>query len=332
MLEDLEIGLSNFLVVVQAWKELAGILDFGWNIEHLITMNALISGLPLGYRFRPTEEELLDYYLKKRIASERIDMDLIRDIDLYKIEPWDLQEIYGEDAREWYVFNKNNKKGGRICRSTAGGRWRDTGHEKEIHSNSDHDLIGRRKTLVFRHKGRSHNAQISEWIMHEYRLETPQANIWHCRKEFEWLTLVQYNNVRRNIEHLITMNALISGLPLGYRFRPTEEELLDYYLKKRIASERIDMDLIRDIDLYKIEPWDLQEIYGEDAREWYVFNKNNKKGSRICRSTAGGYWKETGKDKPIYSKQAGGRHQIGQRKILVFYKGRSSKGQISDYT
>ncbi|XP_057832377.2 NAC domain-containing protein 7-like [Cryptomeria japonica] len=127
------------------------------------------------------------------------------------------------------------------------------------------------------------------------------------------------------------MNALISGLPLGYRFRPTEEELLDYYLKKRIASERIDMDLIRDIDLYKIEPWDLQEIYGEDAREWYVFNKNNKKGSRICRSTAGGYWKETGKDKPIYSKQAGGRHQIGQRKILVFYKGRSSKGQRSEW-
>ncbi|GLJ49077.1 hypothetical protein SUGI_1035270 [Cryptomeria japonica] len=141
-------------------------------------MNALISGLPLGYRFRPTEEELLDYYLKKRIASERIDMDLIRDIDLYKIEPWDLQEIYGEESREWYVFNKNNKKGGRINRCTAGGRWRDTGHEKEIHSNTDHDLIGRRKTLVFWHKGRSHNAQISEWIMHEYRLETPQEVAW----------------------------------------------------------------------------------------------------------------------------------------------------------
>ncbi|GLJ49084.1 hypothetical protein SUGI_1035500 [Cryptomeria japonica] len=141
-------------------------------------MNALISHLPQGYRFRPTEEELIEYYLKKRIASERIDMDLIRDINLYKIEPWDLQEIYGEESREWYVFNKNNKKGGRINRCTAGGRWRDTGHEKEIHSNSDHDLIGRRKTLVFRHKGRSHNAQISEWVMHEYRLETPQEVAW----------------------------------------------------------------------------------------------------------------------------------------------------------
>ncbi|GLJ49085.1 hypothetical protein SUGI_1035520 [Cryptomeria japonica] len=127
------------------------------------------------------------------------------------------------------------------------------------------------------------------------------------------------------------MNTLSRQLPPGFRFRLTEEELLDFYLKKKIASEKIDMDVIRDMDLYKIEPWDLQEICGEDAREWYVFNKNNKKGSRICRSTAGGYWKETGKDKPIYSKQAGGRHQIGKRKILVFYKGRSSKGQRSEW-
>ncbi|KAH0664138.1 hypothetical protein KY284_029069 [Solanum tuberosum] len=54
------------------------------------------------------------------------------------------------------------------------------------------------------------------------------------------------------------MNSL-SHVPPGFRFHPTDEELVDYYLRKKITSRRIDLDVIKDIDLYKIEPWDLQE-------------------------------------------------------------------------
>lgn len=49
-----------------------------------------------------------------------------------------------------------------------------------------------------------------------------------------------------------------SHVPPGFRFHPTDEELVDYYLRKKIASRRIDLDVIKDVDLYKIEPWDLQ--------------------------------------------------------------------------
>ena len=49
-----------------------------------------------------------------------------------------------------------------------------------------------------------------------------------------------------------------SCVPPGFRFHPTDEELVGYYLKKKIASQKIDLDVIRDIDLYRIEPWDLQ--------------------------------------------------------------------------
>lgn len=51
-----------------------------------------------------------------------------------------------------------------------------------------------------------------------------------------------------------------SHVPPGFRFHPTDEELVDYYLRKKIASKKIDLDVIRDVDLYKIEPWDLQGI------------------------------------------------------------------------
>jgi hypothetical protein len=50
-------------------------------------------------------------------------------------------------------------------------------------------------------------------------------------------------------------------VPPGFRFHPTDEELVDYYLRKKVNSRRIDVDVIKDVDLYKIEPWDLQGIY-----------------------------------------------------------------------
>lgn len=49
-----------------------------------------------------------------------------------------------------------------------------------------------------------------------------------------------------------------SCVPPGFRFHPTEEELLNYYLRKKVASEEIDLDVIRDVDLNKLEPWDIQ--------------------------------------------------------------------------
>ena len=54
------------------------------------------------------------------------------------------------------------------------------------------------------------------------------------------------------------MDSMESCVPPGFRFHPTDEELVGYYLKKKVASQKIDLDVIRDIDLYRIEPWDLQ--------------------------------------------------------------------------
>lgn len=51
-----------------------------------------------------------------------------------------------------------------------------------------------------------------------------------------------------------------SCVPPGFRFHPTEEELVGYYLKRKINSLKIDLDVIVEIDLYKMEPWDIQGI------------------------------------------------------------------------
>ncbi|CAA7034193.1 unnamed protein product [Microthlaspi erraticum] len=133
------------------------------------------SNVPPGFRFHPTDEELVDYYLRKKVASKKIEIDFIKDVDLYKIEPWDLQElckIGNEEQSEWYFFSHKDKKyptGTRTNRATKAGFWKATGRDKAIYLR--HSLIGMRKTLVF-YKGRAPNGQKSDWIMHEYRLET----------------------------------------------------------------------------------------------------------------------------------------------------------------
>ncbi len=54
------------------------------------------------------------------------------------------------------------------------------------------------------------------------------------------------------------MSQLTQRVPVGFRFHPTDEELVGYYLPKKVTDRKIDLDLIRDLDLYKLEPWDLQ--------------------------------------------------------------------------
>ncbi|KAF7002779.1 hypothetical protein CFC21_018214 [Triticum aestivum] len=144
-------------------------------------MNAF-SHVPPGFRFHPTDEELVDYYLRKKVQLKRIDLDIIKDVDLYKIEPWDLQErckIGTEDQNDWFFFSHKDKKyptGTRTNRATTAGFWKATGRDKPIYVK--HCLVGMRKTLVF-YKGRAPNGQKLDWIMHEYRLETNENGAPH---------------------------------------------------------------------------------------------------------------------------------------------------------
>lgn len=156
-------------------------------------MESMESYVPPGFRFHPTDEELVGYYLRKKVASQKIDLDVIRDIDLYRIEPWDLQErcrIGYEEQNEWYFFSHKDKKyptGTRTNRATMAGFWKATGRDKAVYDKSK--LIGMRKTLVF-YKGRAPNGQKTDWIMHEYRLESdengpPQEEGWVVCRAFK---------------------------------------------------------------------------------------------------------------------------------------------------
>ncbi|KAF8105397.1 hypothetical protein N665_0158s0079 [Sinapis alba] len=164
-------------------------------------MSSLNGGVPPGFRFHPTDEELLHYYLKKKISYEKFEMEVIREVDLNKIEPWDLQDrcrIGSTPESEWYFFSHKDKKyptGSRTNRATHSGFWKATGRDKCIRN--CYKKIGMRKTLVF-YKGRAPHGLKTDWIMHEYRIEDtddePTEDGWVVCRVFKKKNLFKVRN------------------------------------------------------------------------------------------------------------------------------------------
>ncbi|KAG6424366.1 hypothetical protein SASPL_114783 [Salvia splendens] len=120
------------------------------------------------------------------------------------------------------------------------------------------------------------------------------------------------------------------SLPPGFRFFPTDEELLAQYLCRKVAGHHFPLQIIGDVDLYKFDPWDLpsKALFGE--KEWYFFSPRDRKypnGSRPNRVAGSGYWKATGTDKIITTE---GR-KVGIKKALVFYIGKAPKGTKTNW-
>ncbi|KAF8039128.1 hypothetical protein BT93_B1622 [Corymbia citriodora subsp. variegata] len=125
-----------------------------------------------GFRFHPTDEELIRYYLKRKVSSKPLRFDAISEVDVYKCEPWDLPDKSKLKTRdlEWYFFSVLDKKygnGSKTNRATENGYWKTTGKDRAIFHYSR--TVGMKKTLVY-HMGRAPRGERTNWVMHEYRL------------------------------------------------------------------------------------------------------------------------------------------------------------------
>ncbi|XP_077234493.1 NAC domain-containing protein 100-like [Tasmannia lanceolata] len=128
--------------------------------------------LPPGFRFHPTDEEIITHYLSEKVLNRSFSARAIGEVDLNKCEPWDLPRKAKMGEKEWYFFCQRDRKyptGMRTNRATEAGYWKATGKDKEIYKGKG-CLVGMKKTLVF-YRGRAPKGEKTNWVMHEYRLE-----------------------------------------------------------------------------------------------------------------------------------------------------------------
>ncbi|XP_019461889.1 PREDICTED: NAC domain-containing protein 82-like [Lupinus angustifolius] len=177
------------------------------------------TSLAPGFRFHPTDEELVIYYLKRKVGGKCFRFDAISEVDIYRSEPWDLADKSRLKTRdqEWYFFSALDKKygnGGRMNRATNKGYWKATGNDRPVRH--EQRTVGLKKTLVF-HSGRAPDGKRTNWVMHEYRLvdeelEKARTVNGSSQDAFVLCRVFHKNNI---------------GPPNGQRYAPFVEEEWD---------------------------------------------------------------------------------------------------------
>ncbi|XP_077242869.1 NAC domain-containing protein 21/22-like [Tasmannia lanceolata] len=163
--------------------------------------------LPPGFRFHPRDEELVSDYLMKKVSGNHSwnsqESPMLIEVDLNKIEPWDLPEIACVGGKEWYFFSLRDRKyatGLRTNRATMSGYWKATGKDRQVIDIRKGSLVGMRKTLVF-YQGRAPKGKKTDWVMHEFRLEGP-SHLQKVTFKEDWvLCRVFYKNRGTSSKH-----------------------------------------------------------------------------------------------------------------------------------
>jgi hypothetical protein len=135
-----------------------------------------------GFRFLPSDDELIIHYLLRKVRGEEIPWDGILDFELYgEKAPWELfGDLDGEKEEKHYIFTRLKKSGKRVSRTAGCGTWHESSCN-QVYDGEGQCVIGLNKQFCFKVKKES-RLQKSHWIMHEFSLagvfEQELCNNW----------------------------------------------------------------------------------------------------------------------------------------------------------
>ncbi|KAF8028314.1 hypothetical protein BT93_E1046 [Corymbia citriodora subsp. variegata] len=178
---------------------------------------------PTGFRFYPTEEELVSFYLHNQLHGLKQDKihRVIPVLDIFYTEPWNLAELAGElcreDREQWFFFapmQEREARGGRPSRSMASGYWKATGSPGYVYS-SDNKVIGVKKSMVF-YTGKPPRGRKTHWKLNEYRaFELPPTDPNSTSSNISIPKLIR--------EYILCRVYVVSGISRAFDRRPLEE-------------------------------------------------------------------------------------------------------------
>ncbi|XP_044478520.1 NAC domain-containing protein 104-like [Mangifera indica] len=108
------------------------------------------------------------------------------------------------------------------------------------------------------------------------------------------------------------------NLPPGFRFLPTDEELILHFLYRKASLLPCHPNIIPDLVPFFHDPWQLNGKALCSGNQWYFFSQVMEK-----RVSENGYWKDLNFELPIFS-SAG--KKIGVKKHFSFFTGEAPSG------
>ncbi|WCJ35869.1 NAC-domain protein 101 [Euphorbia peplus] len=134
---------------------------------------------PVGYKFVPTEEELLTHYLMNKALFKPLPAQVIPDIDasiFFQQPPKNLVR-YSKGEREWYFFTQLGRGGDekemKIQKFEDGiGFWKAIGQEEAIY-NADGNIFGFKFHFIY-YSGTLQNPKKTHWKLDKFRLPIHQ--------------------------------------------------------------------------------------------------------------------------------------------------------------
>ncbi|XVF84368.1 hypothetical protein PTKIN_Ptkin17bG0031000 [Pterospermum kingtungense] len=132
--------------------------------------------IPPGFRFRPTKEDILHYYLRPAINGEPLPSSVVVEADIYgeNREPWKI--FNKDDPKSFWVFTKLKRKSkSKIDRVAGHGCW--LGRSSKVIENARGQLVGFEKYFTFSCKrDKSISQNNGNWTMHEFSLSQEGFN------------------------------------------------------------------------------------------------------------------------------------------------------------
>ncbi|KAK4395566.1 NAC domain-containing protein 83 [Sesamum angolense] len=171
------------------------------------------SKLPPGFRFQPTDEEIVFQYLARKTFRIRCLLQSSPKSTFSAFIRGSCQRPYiGNSDQDRYFFSNlhesNYQSVNRSSRTACGGYWKITGSDKQIVCSKRMPIVGIKRTLVF-YKGKHPRAVRTDWFMHLYCIALSgnvAHNIQQKRSSQKRGTKAEVdgNSRRRNYDFMIT--------------------------------------------------------------------------------------------------------------------------------
>ncbi|KAF3442113.1 hypothetical protein FNV43_RR16029 [Rhamnella rubrinervis] len=324
-----------------------------------ITVECVQDRVPVGFKFIPTDSELVTQYLLKKLQQEKAEDSIflchrIKEIEFYDYTPAQLEATYKVPGEKMTHFFSKRKMTSRL-RFVAGnsGFWKKTGASANIYDGVGSGWTGFKEsfrffqrsegpttwlmeecTIVFIEKlsaisgpgDQTATAKTKEWVIHKIYEIGNNRNI-----DEDPLKDIQFINSGFNIfEHPIVQPATsvdeyLDSLPAGFRFSPSDKELVVDYLRRKVFNQPLPCDLIHEDHVYRYHPKQLvdPEFYKPKRGEtcWYFFTTAN--GDMLKQSLGCCHWKR-GRVQTVvnFNEESGGEMVVvsGLRTTLTFFE------------